>query len=281
MIDLPGQPFGVRRSLKPLTLGAAILAPLLVASTAGIFVPPAPHHDLARALCPPSSEHWLGCDAYGIPLGMRILAGAWRSLRIATLVTAITMAIGLFVGTVAALAPRWIDGILLLLIDWFLAFPGLLLAILIASIMPHTEATIIFALAATAWAGRARFARVLVQDLARRPHVEAAKANGASGPRIVLRHIWPGLHGQMAIQAALSMGGVIMSEASLSFLGLGGTIDNPSWGRLIAEGRDFLIEAPHLSIIPGIIFVLAVLAFNLCAEGLRNRLDPASNVRVY
>lgn len=269
------------RKSRALRVGILLLLVLLATGLAGIFVDPNPAHRLADALAPPSWRHWLGCDAYGADLGGRILAGAWWSLRVTTVVTAITMGIGLAVGTAAAMASPPLAGAITRIIDSFMAFPGLLLAILLASIMPHSEATIVFALSATGWTGRARFCRAVSTRALSQPFVEAARASGASTARIVVRHVWPSFLGQFLVQGARSLGHVIIAEASLSFLGLGGTLDNASWGRLLAEGREYLVEAPHLSIVPGLVFVLAVVAFNLTAEGLRNALDPGGDVGVY
>lgn len=269
------------RASTALKAGATLCGLVVIAAVAGLVTGADQQQDLALAFARPSSTHWLGCDAFGTDLGRRILAGSWHSLRVAAIVTAITMTLGLLIGTAAAIAPRPAALLLDRLIDCFLAFPGLLLAILIASIMPASDSTVIFALAATAWTARARFTRALMRKLIKLPYIEAARAGGASLSRIISRHAWPAMLGQLAVQAALSFGTVILAEASLSFIGLGGSSDNPSWGRLIAEGRDYLVEAPHLSVLPGLAFVLAVLAFNLLAEGLRNRLDQSFNKGLY
>lgn len=216
--------------------------------------------DLANAFAPASWEHWLGTDPYGSDLALRIAEGAWLSLSTAALVTALTLSAGLAVGSLSALAPPSAEAAVKRLIDGFLAFPGFLLAILLASIMPPSNATVVFALSVTGWAGHARLSNALVHKALAAPYIEAARAAGAPMPRILLRHVWPQLRGQLAIQALLSMAHVILGEASLSFLGLGGPADSPSLGRLIAEGRRYLVEAPQLSVAPGIALV-ATLAF--------------------
>jgi peptide/nickel transport system permease protein len=269
------------RDNRALSIGLTLVALLFAAALAGALVPAEPPQILSRALAAPSEQHWFGCDPFGADLGARLLAGAWRSLRVATAVTGLTMAAGFAIGAAAAAASPAADAALMRAADLFLAFPGILLAILIASFMPHSEASVIFALAATGWAGRARFCRGLVRNVLARPYVEAASASGASLARLLRRHVLPNVTGQLLIQASLSMGGVILAEASLSFLGLGGALGNPSWGRLIAEGREYLVEAPHLSILPGIAFVLSVVGFNLLSEGLRIRLDPTTNHGLY
>ena len=262
-------------------VAAPLLLVLACAALVGAFLDPHPNHDLSRSMAGPSFQHFLGCDPYGVDLGRRLLVGAWQSVRVALVVTALTISIGIMVGTTAAFASQRLSTVILRLIDMLMAFPGLLLAILLASIMPHNEATIIFALSVTRWTGSARFCHALVGSTMREAYIEAARANGASTLRLITRHIWPALTGQVLIQASLSMSAVILAEASLSFLGLGGSTNNSSWGKIIAEGREYLIEAPHLSLFPGIIFIASVLAFTLLAEGLRLRLDRGRIGRLY
>ncbi|MEW6057417.1 MAG: ABC transporter permease [Bdellovibrionota bacterium] len=266
----------MNKSNFELRIGLLGLGLLGLTGLAGALADSSLPHDLARAFHPPSLKNGLGYDAYGVSLGHRILTGAWHSLWVSALVTAITLFLGLVIGTAAALGPKAIQVVSRNLIDCFLGFPGLLLAILIASIMPHNNATLVFSIAATGWTGRARFCQALLGKLSHEPHIEAARAQGASLVRILSRHLWPLLAGQLLIQASLAMGQAILAEASLSFLGLGGNAGNESWGTLISEGRDHLIEAPHISLIPGVFFVIIVLAFTLTAEGLRKELDPNS-----
>lgn len=258
-----------------------LLILLTCAVTSGVFLDAHPNHDLARSFKGPSLQHFFGCDAYGVDLSHRLLVGAWQSIRVALVVTALSISIGLMVGTTAAFARQTLSNAIMRFTDLFMAFPGFLLAILLASIMPHTESTIIFALTVTRWTGPARFCHALVASTMKEAYVEAARSGGCSTPRLITRHVWPALTGQLLIQASLSMSAVILAEASLSFLGLGGSTNNSSWGKLIAEGREYLIEAPHLSLFPGIIFIAAVLAFTLLAEGMRLRLDRRRIGRVY
>jgi len=237
--------------------------------------------DLSQAFLPPSAAHWLGCDAYGADLGLRLVEGAWISVRTGIAVTLITLSVGLAVGTLSALSPPAARTTIRRVIDTFLAFPGLLLAILLASILPPSDATVIVALAVTGWAGHARFCEGLVLRTASLPFVEAATAGGATPARVITRHIWPAILGQLAVQGILSFAHVILGEASLSFLGLGGPVDSSSWGRLVAEGRDYLVEAPHLSLFPGLALVVALSALQLFASRLRKRLDPSIRQGVY
>lgn len=246
---------------------------LLLAAIAGSWLPHSSKHDLTQAFCTPSKQHVLGCDAFGSDLSARILAGAAKSLRIGLIVTLFTMTIGLILGTLAAILPARAGAWIMRVVDYFLAFPSLLLAILLASLLKPGEVSVVFALTLTGWTSYARLSRALAKKTLSQPFIEAARSNGASQLRIVFRHIWPSIAGQIAIQCAIGIGYVILGEASLSFFGFGGPLDNPSWGQLIAEGREYLVEAPHLSLFPGIALGLSVLAFNLLAEALRGKLD--------
>lgn len=262
---------------KSLVFGIFIVSILLVFALYGTLMKPQIGNNLAFAFQAPSRTHLFGCDAFGNDLSVEVLLGAHQSLKVATEVTALNLIVGLLVGTAMAIARPPVTFVLSSIVDIFLSFPGLLLAILLASIMPHSEKTVVFALVVTGWTGRARFCRALAQDLLRSPFIEAAFATGASSSRIILKHLWPSMTGHLTVQCALSMGSVILGEASLSFLGLGGSSSNSSWGRLIADGREYLVEAPHLSLIPGAIFVLTVFGFNILAEGLRQRLDTSQD----
>jgi peptide/nickel transport system permease protein len=206
-----------------------------------------------------------------VDLGSRIAAGALQSLSMGAAITILTMTIGLFMGTLAAVAPTPVSRTVDQITDSFMAFPGLLFAILLAALMPHSRTSVIFALSITGWTSRARFCRALLIRALALPHIESAKALGCSPVRVVTHHLWPTLWGQLLAQTLLSMSYAIMAEASLSFLGLGGSTDNASWGKLIAEGREYLVEAPHLSVFPGLAFLGTVLALNLIAEKLRRR----------
>ncbi len=223
--------------------------------------------DLSHAFAPVSAHHLLGTDPYGNDLALRILEGAAISISTAAAVTVITLSAGFMIGSASALAPSLIEAVFKRGIDAFLAFPGFFLAILLASIMPPSTATVIFALSITGWASSARLCNALVHKVLVAPFIESARASGAPMSRILLRHVWPQLRAQIGVQAILSMAHVILGEASLSFLGLGGPVDSPSWGRLIAEGRQYLIEAPRLSIAPGLALVLTLVSFSVL--GLR------------
>ena len=228
--------------------------------------------DLQHAFESPTLKHWLGTDPYGTDLGARLFSGAAISFTTAISVTLITMSVGIFIATLTALAPRMAAGFLRRIIDAFLAFPGLLLAILLASVMPPSNSTVIFALSITGWAAHARLFTALIKNTLTFPYIEAARASGATSSHIIVRHVWPSLFAQIFVQALFSMAHAILGEASLSFLGMGGPVDSPSWGRLIAEGRQYLVEAPHLSIVPGLALMIVLFSIYFAATKMQNRM---------
>lgn len=227
--------------------------------------------DLGHAFLSPSHDHFFGTDAYGIDVLNRMISGAGTSLAVAASVTALTVGIGLLIGTSTAIAPGKAALVCRRFIDAVLAFPGLLLAILLASILPPSLTTVIFVLALTGWAGQARLYDALVRGSLSSPHIEALKATGASTTHAITKHVWPELLPQILVQALLTAAGAILGEASLSFLGIGGPVDSPSWGRLIAEGRQYLVEAPHLSIFPGLALAATLYAIHVAAGKLQKR----------
>ena len=227
--------------------------------------------DLSQAFCESSATHLLGCDAYGNDLGWRTAFGVFHSLKISTMTVTCTSLLGLIIGTGITFAPKPLASICLRLIDCFLAFPGLLLAILIAALMPPSPYTVVFSLVIMGWASHARLVRVLLLQTLKQPYVEAARATGASPLRILIREVYPALWGQLLVQATLGLSSVILAEASLSFLGLGGPIGQPSLGALIAEGREYLVESPHVAIVPGCALLLLVLMFQILSRPLSKR----------
>jgi len=260
----------VKRNTHTLTLGYLIVGMVSILAILGALLDQSPEFSLGLALAPPSLKHIFGFDPYGVDLGYRISLGAWRSLRIAILVVSISLPLSLLLGTFSA-QQNGIGGVFRWLTDTFLAFPSLLAAIAIAAFLPRAEASLILALVLSSWAPKAKVFESLIRKEKSESFIEAAKAAGGSTSYITVRHLWPALRPQLLILAAGSMGGTILTEAALSFLGLGTSTSSTSWGQLIAEGRDYLIEAPHLSFFPGLIFLISVLGFNWIAEGLRAR----------
>jgi len=253
-----------------LIVGGAIVTTLSVIAVIGPFVEHADPLaiDLAHAFARPSFAHWLGCDSLGRDVLARILWGARLSLTVAIAVVAFSLIVGSLIGGSAALAGGGVDNLVMRAVDIVMAFPGFLLAIALAAILGPGLADLMIALTAMGWTGYARLVRGEVLSLREREYIAAARALGGDGQRLLLRHLLPGVAGPLAVRATFGIGGIIVAEAALSFLGLGVPAPAPSWGNMLQAGQPFLLVAPYLTMAPGIAISLAVLGFNLLGDGL-------------
>ena len=255
--------------------GALVLLALCLAGLAAPLV--APRDPLAttleQRLHPPDGTHPLGRDALGRDVLTRLLYGARVSFIVGGATLVISLLIGVTLGAVSGWVGGWLDEALVRVIDVFLAFPGLLLAIALAAVLGPSLSNVVIALSVLGWPGYARLARAEVAGLRRREFVHAAEALGARPVRIVLAHVLPLAAPTLLVQATFGMAGAIVAEASLSFLGLGVTPPTPSWGSMIAEGRTFMLVAPHVIVFPGLALAATVLALQLLGDGLRDALD--------
>jgi peptide/nickel transport system permease protein len=266
---------------RSLVVGAIFLSLLAVVAAAGRFGRGDPMHtDLGGRLARPSAAHPLGQDGLGRDVLARLGAGAVVSAAVALTVVAASLAIGVTVGTTAAIAGGWTDLVLARAIDVVLAFPGLLLAIAIAAVRGPGVANVVVALSLLGWTGYARLARSEVARLRALPFAEAAVALGTSRVRLVVRHLLPLAAPVLLVQATFAASGAIVAEASLSFLGIGVPPPIPSWGTMIDEGRQFLLVAPHLLLAPGAALALTVLGLQLVGDGLRDLLDVRARDRL-
>jgi peptide/nickel transport system permease protein len=258
-----------------LLLGASLVATLVLSAVFGpLLVGANPEAiDLAHALAAPGRDHWLGCDALGRDILARILWGARISLGVSTVVIALSLIAGSLIGGFAAMAGGRIDEFVMRAVDIVLAFPGFLLAIALAAILGPGLVDLIIALSAMGWTGYARLVRGELLTLRERDFAQAARALGARPARILFRHLLPALSGPVMVQASFGVGGIIIAEAALSFLGLGVLPPAPSWGNMLDSGRAFLLVAPHLTTAPGVAIGLAVLGFNLLGDGLAQLVD--------
>ncbi len=234
--------------------------------------------DLPRALSSSLAAHPFGCDQLGRDILARVVAGARVSLAVGLLVTAVSLAVGTALGMTAGFRGGWVDLLLGWLFDTVLAVPGLLLAIAVLAVLGPSYVNLVIALCAMGWVGYARLARGLTLRERESDYVAAARVGGVSGGRIMLVHILPNIGGPLLVQATIGMAGVIITESTLSFLGLGGEVDAPSWGAMLNDGLAYLLVAPHLTIFPGTAIALTVLALNFMGDGLRDRLDPRGGV---
>ena len=266
---------GSHRGRRAAAGGAALLLALVLGGLAAPLLAPADPYatELRARLAPARSGHPLGRDTLGRDVLARVLYGARISLGVAAAAVALSLAVGVSLGAVAGWAGGWIDEGIARVIDVFLAFPGLLLAIALAAVLGPSVRNVVLALGVLGWTGYARLARAEIAALRRREFVEAAEALGAGPGRIVGRHLLPLAAPALLVQATFGLGGAIVAEASLSFLGLGAPPPLPSWGSMIYEGRPFLLVAPQLVLWPGVALAAAVLALQLLGDGLRDLLD--------
>jgi peptide/nickel transport system permease protein len=254
---------------------------------AAIFAPWVATHDvtlqnLAVRYAAPSYDHWFGTDALGRDVFSRVVYGARISLRVGITVVSVSAFIGIIIGAVAGFYGGLVDKILAgYVFNVFLAFPGLLLAIALVAFLGTGLNKLILALCVIGWVGYARVMRGQVLKIREYDFVMAARALGAGDMRILFKHILPNAIQPLIVQASLGMAGAVLSEASLSFLGLGIPPPAPSWGTMIEESRgfDILYNSPHVLFFPGIAIALTVLAFNFIGDGLREYLDPKQRAR--
>jgi peptide/nickel transport system permease protein len=247
---------------------AALLAPWIarVSPTA---------QNLPTRLEAPSRAHWFGTDELGRDTFARTLYGARVSLLVAISVVCGCGLTGLVIGMLAGYAGGWFDRFVnLLLINAFLSFPGILLAIAFAAFLGPGISKVILALVITGWAGYARLARAQVLKVKELEFILAARSLGASHLRILTRHLLRNILQPVLIQATIGMAGAILAESTLSFLGLGVLAPVPSWGSMLNDARSHLFDAPHMVIFPALAVMLAVLAFNLLGDAWRDWLDP-------
>jgi peptide/nickel transport system permease protein len=258
------------RKNPSLAIGGLIVAILVIVAAVGPLLYGADPLaiDLANVLARPGPGHPLGCDALGRDVLARVLWGARISLGVSMAVVACTLVIGAIVGGFAALSGGWIDDLTMRIVDIVLAFPGILLAIALAAILGPDLRDLVIALVVMGWTGYARLVRGEVLSLREREYVAAARALGARPSRLLLLHLLPGLAAPVAVQATFGIGGIIIAEAALSFLGVGVRPPLPSWGNMIDAGRAFLLVAPHVTTAPGVAIGVAVLGFNMLGDGL-------------
>jgi peptide/nickel transport system permease protein len=265
-------------------VGLVIVAVLVIVA---IFAPWIATHDVGATnlplrYLPPSTKYFFGTDSTGRDIFSRVVFGARISLEVGIVVVSVSTFVGTILGALAGYYGGWLDRIVSgYVFNVFLAFPGLLLAIAMVAFLGAGLNKLMFALCIIGWVGYARLIRGQVLKVREYDFVQAARALGASDTRILMVHILPNAIQPLIVQASLGMAGAVLSEAALSFLGLGVPPPAPSWGVMIEEARDLstLQAAPHALIFPGIAIALTVLAFNFIGDGLREYLDPRQRSR--
>lgn len=246
---------------------ASGLAPYI--ATHGLYA-----QDLAGRLQPPSMEHYFGTDELGRDIFSRIIFGSRITLYIVALTALIAAPIGLVVGTTAGYLGGWIDTVLMRIVDIFLAFPSLVLALAFAAALGPGIENAVIAISLAAWPPIARLARAETLTIRSSDYVAAVRMQGASPARVIGRHVMPMCISSVVIRITLNMSSIILTAAGLGFLGLGAQPPSPEWGAMLSSGREFMMTSWWLAAMPGCAILLASLAFNLFGDGLRDVLDP-------
>jgi peptide/nickel transport system permease protein len=252
---------------------------VLVAFTAEILAPynPIEQHP-GHELLPPSAQYWLGSDQFGRDIFSRIIFGARISLMVGIIAVAIGASVGIVTGLIAGYLGGWVDSAIMRSYDALLAFPGILIAIAVITVLGPGSLNVAYALAIGGMPGTARVMRSLVLSQRERDYVLAARCLGANDKRIMWRHIFPNCFGPLLVQVSLMVGYAVLAEASLSFLGLGSQPPQPSWGGMLNESRAYLRVAPWFGIWPGVAIALLVVGLNYLTDALRDLFDPRQKI---
>ena len=255
---------------------ALMLLLVFVALAAPLLAPYDPTaQNLPARLLGPCAGHWMGTDDLGRDILSRVIYGTRISMLVAISVVIGAGAVGLAIGALAGYIGGWFDRFVnIVLINAFLSFPGILLAIAFAAFLGPGIGKVILALIITGWAGYARLARAQILQAKEMEYVLAAHSLGASPARILVRHLLPNIVQPLLVQATIAMAGAILAESTLSFLGVGVLAPMPSWGAMLNDARSHLFDAPHMVIFPALAIMAAVLAFNLLGDALRDWMDP-------
>jgi peptide/nickel transport system permease protein len=237
--------------------------------------------DLPNRLQSPSAQHLSGTDELGRDILSRLIWGARISMFVGSSVVICSLALGFIIGSLAGYYGGGVDRFVnIVLMNAFLSFPGILIAIAFVAFRGPGILNLVLALSLGGWVGYARLVRAQVLAVREREFVEAARGLGASDLRIILRHILPNIIQPVIVQAAIGMAGAILAEATMSFLGLGVPPPTASWGSMLNDARSHLFDTPHLVLFPAVTVMLAVLAFNFIGDALRDVLDPRSRIEV-
>jgi peptide/nickel transport system permease protein len=276
----------LRRSARHKPLAAIGVFLVLIFVIFAVFAPYiAPQDpaqiDLPHRLSTPSALHWCGTDELGRDISSRLIYGARISMLVGTCVVIGSLLLGLIVGAIAGYYGGRIDRLVnVVVMNAFLSFPGILLAIAFVAFRGPGIFNLVLALSLGGWVGYGRLVRAQVLATRDREYVEAARALGASDWRVIVRHILPNIVQPIIVQAAIGMAGAILAEATMSFLGLGVPPPTASWGSMLNDGRAHLFDAPHLVLFPAAAVMLAVLSLNFIGDALRDYLDPRSRIEV-
>ncbi len=245
----------------------------------GIFAPLLATHDpnttnVMNKLQGPSAENYLGTDDVGRDIFSRLLYGARISLGIGFVSTILGAIVGVTLGIVSGYYGRWVDSLIMRICDVLLAFPGILLALAIVSVLGASTRNVIIAVAFYAIPSFARIVRGSTLSVKKLEYIDAIKAMGAKDFRIIFKHILPNIMSPIIVQATLYIASAIITASALSFLGMGTRPPTAEWGAMLSQGRSYIAQAPHITLFPGLVILLVVIGFNLMGDGLRDALDP-------
>ncbi len=264
------------RRFKPAVAGLVMIAFIALLAIFAPLVSPYDPYDINTATRgdAPSLAHPFGIDEVGRDMLSRTIYGSRIAMLVGLSATGISLVIGVLVGASAGYFGGFVDAILSRIVDALIAFPLLVLLIAMAAALGPSLRNVIIIIGVTVWGQYARVVRAEVLSLREREFVTAARTVGATDGRIIIRHIIPNVLGPIIVLASLSVAGIILLEAALSFLGLGVQPPTPSWGSMLSAGRTYILTYPHIAFFPGLAIVVTVLGFNLLGDGLRDALDP-------
>ena len=255
--------------------GIIILFFIIVALFGPLIVKTDPlHQNLLNKLQPPSKEHWFGTDNFGRDIFSRIVHGAWLTLKVGFLSVLVGGIIGVVIGIFAGYYGGWFDTISMRIMDILLAFPGILLALAIVSVLGGSIRNVILAVGIFSVPAFARIVRGSTLQVKKLEYIDAVRSLGARDLRIIFRHILPNIMSPIIVQATMRIATAILTASGLAFLSLGAPPPTPEWGAMLNDGRTYMHNAGHMVLIPGIMIVIVVLAFNIFGDGLRDALDP-------
>jgi peptide/nickel transport system permease protein len=265
----------LRKNKMALIGGIIVSFYILVALFTPILAPHNPFQvDLVNKLQPPSIDHWMGTDDKGRDVLSRLIYGTRLSLFVGFSSVFIGAVFGIALGIIAGYYGKWVDMIIMRIIDVMLAFPGILLALAIVGALGPSLVNVIIAIGFFSIPMFARIVRASTLTVKKLEYIDAIRALGASDFTIIMKHIFPNILSPIIVQATLRLATAILSAAGLSFLGLGAQPPSPEWGAMLSNGRDFLFTAPHIAMFPGIAISTLVIGLNMFGDGLRDALDP-------
>jgi peptide/nickel transport system permease protein len=270
---------GRLRGQKLFAAGALVLLIIIVMALLAPWITPYPQDaqggvDPVNSLLAPSSQHWFGTDQVGRDVYTRVVFGARTSLLIVFSVLSLSVLIGVTLGVIAGYAGGWIRDLVMRVTDVFLAFPALLLSLALCIVLQPDLKTAILAITVTWWPWYTRLAAGVAASISGRAYMDAVRALGISPARAVFRHVLPNSLTPVIVQLSLDAGGIILTAAALSFLGLGAQEPTAEWGLMVSQGQDLFTTAYWVSLFPGLAILVAAFAFNMLGEGMRTALDP-------